>query len=84
MYLVISKFFLETPSLNLTKNYLPRQKKQEKYSFIQYIFECLVYPKQCAHSGYTKVNKTDIVCCLGANTIVGKAVIKTTNYSLII
>lgn len=78
MYLVISKFFLEMPSLNLTKNYLTRQKKkkQERYSFIQYIFECLFYPKQCARSGYTKVNKTDIVCCLGANTIVGKAVIK--------
>lgn len=30
MYLVISKFFLEMPSLNLTKNYLTRQKKKNK------------------------------------------------------
>lgn len=77
MYLAISKCLLEVTSLSSERTPRQKKKKQEGYSFIQYTFEDSFYPRHSVRDTVdTKVNKTDTVCSLRANSIVGKEVIK--------
>lgn len=80
MYLAISKFLLEMPSLSLERTTCQGKKKKKKVGGEVFIF-CKFW-RTCStrgtvlDTGDAKMNKTDAVCFFRANSIAGKAVIK--------